>query len=115
MLAQTGEDTETLNKVEARIQAEFKGGLPPHLQPSARSLTYTPVSDQSRIFVCSKQEFMGFKDSAVQRILRDRIILCHGHTFDHEYRWDLESFGRLHDVDKKITVHGNISIAFASF
>lgn len=54
-------------------------------------------------------------DRTVQRILRDRIILCHGHKFDHEYRWDLESFSRVHDVDKKITVHGKIDMTLAPF
>lgn len=110
IFAQTGEDTQTLNIIEARIQAEFKDGLPPHLQPNARSLSYTPGSTQSGIFVCSKQEFKGMDDSTVQAILRDRIILSHGHSFDHQYQWDLPSFGRLYDVDKKITVHGKISM-----
>jgi hypothetical protein len=106
--AQTGDDTETLKKVESRIQAEFKNGLPPHLQPNARSLEYMPGTDQSRIFVASYPKFMKLRSREIQRILRERIILVHGCTLDFDYGWDLESFGRLYDVDRKTTVHGNV-------
>jgi hypothetical protein len=112
-IVQTEADTKTLNIIEARIQAEFKDGLPPHLQPDAQSLRYTPGSTQSGIFVCSSEELKAMDDSRVQGILRDRIILSYGHGFDQHYRWDLPSLGRLYDVDKKTTVHGKISVAFA--
>ena len=112
---QTGDDTETLTKVEARIQAKFKNGLPPHLLPNAKSLTYTPGSDQSRIFVASHSEFLNLHARDIQRILRDRLILVHGNPFDHKYGWDLESFGLVHDVDKKITVHGEIIVNITQF
>lgn len=101
----TGDDTVTLMKVEASIQANFKNGLPPHLQPDAKSMTYTP-GDQSRIFVASHSEFSSLHDRDIQRILRDRLILVHGNPLDYNYGWDLESFGRLHDVDSMTSVHG---------
>lgn len=112
ILSQTGDDTETLLKLEARIQAGFHDGLPPHLQPRAKSMTYTPGSDQSRIFVASHSDFSSLHPREVQRILRERLILVHGTPFDYQYGWDLESFGRLHDVDKKITVNGEIGLPF---
>jgi hypothetical protein len=112
ILSQTGDDTETLNKLEARIQAGFKDGVPPHLQSSAKSRTYTPGCNQSRIFVASHSEFSNLHPREVQRILRERLILVHNTPFDYQYGWDLESFGRLHDVDKKITVNGKIGLPF---
>ena len=72
----------TLKKVEALIEANFKDGLPPHLQPSAKKLTYMPGSDQSCIFVTSHSEFSSLHDQDVQRILRERLILVHGNPFD---------------------------------
>jgi hypothetical protein len=51
-------------------------------------------------------------DRDVQRILRDRIILVHGNPLDYSYGWDLGSFGRLYDVDKKIQILGEIRIPF---
>jgi hypothetical protein len=110
--SQTGADTETLKKVEARIQADFKNGLPRHLLPTARSMTYTPGSDQSRIFVSSQSEFSRLHARDVQRILRERLILVHGNVLDYNYEWDLESFARLHDVDKTVEVHGEIDVLF---
>lgn len=107
-IVKTGEDTETLRKVEARIQAEFKNGLPPHLQPNAKSMEYAPGADQSRIFVASHSEFTKLHARDIQRILRERIILVHGCPLDYDYQWDLESFGRLYDVDRKTTVHGKV-------
>lgn len=112
-IIKTGDDTETLRKVEALIQAEFKNGLPPHLQSNAKSMEYVPGSDQSRIFVASNSEFSSLHATDVQKILRDRLILVHGNSFDYNYGWDLESFGRLHDVDKKTTIHGEIENSFA--
>lgn len=112
ILSQTGDDTETLNKLEARIQAGFQDGLPPHLQSSAKSMTYTPGSNQSRIFVASHSEFSSLDPREVQQILRERLILVHDTPFDYQYGWDLQSFGRLHDVDKKITVNGEICLPF---
>ena len=112
-MSQTEADTKTLNIVETLIKAEFKDGLPPHLQQDARSLSYKPGSTQSRIFVCSEPELKAMDDSQIQAILRNRIILSHGHTFDYNYQWDLRSFGRLHDVDRKITVQGEIGSIFA--
>ena len=108
----TGDDTETLRKVEALIQADFKDNLPPHLQTNAKSMAYVPGSDQSRIFVASYSEFSRIHPRDVQKILRDRLILVHGNSFDYSYGWDLESFGQLHDVDKKITIQGEIMIPF---
>ena len=55
---------------------------------------------------------MYLHDQDVQRILRERLILVHGNTFDYNYGWDLKSFGRLHDVDKMMTVHGKVLIPF---
>lgn len=107
-IIQTGEDVDTLKKLEARILADFKDGLPPHLQPNAKNPKYEPGSGQSRIFVASHSEFSSLHAREIQRILRDRAILVHGNTFDYDYGWDLESFGRLYDVDKKAYVQGEI-------
>jgi hypothetical protein len=107
-IIKTGDDTETLRILEARIQAEFKKGLPPHLQPDAGNLAYVPGSDQSRIFVAPHSEFKSMDDRVIQRILRNRIILVHGVQQDYAYKWDLKSMGRVYDVDKKVTVHGGI-------
>lgn len=103
----------TLRLVEARIQAEFKNGLPPHLQPDAKSMSYVPGSDQSRIFVSSHSEFLSLSAGDVQKILRERLILVHGNPSDYDYGWNLESFGRLYDVDKKTTVHGEIGLSYS--
>ena len=101
---------EMLSKVEVLIQAEFQNGLPPHLWPNATSLERLPGTEQSRIFVSSHSDFKRLCARDIQRILRDRLILVHGNPLDYEYGWDLESFGRLHDVDGKITVHGENGI-----
>jgi hypothetical protein len=111
-IIQTGDDTKTLMKVEALIQASFKNGVPPHLQPNAKSIKYSPGSDQSRIFVALHSEFSNMRAMDVQSILRERIILVHGNPLDYSYGWDLESFGWLHDVDKKVSVQGNIGISY---
>jgi hypothetical protein len=110
-IIQTGDDTETLRKVEALIKATFKSGKPPHLQPNAKSMQYLPGSDQSRIFVASHLEFSSMGAIEIQSILRERIILVHGNPLDYSYGWDLESFGRLYDVDKKVSIQGKIGIA----
>ena len=47
----TDNDVQILSKIEARIQADFKDGFPPHLSENAKSLKYLPGSDQSQIFV----------------------------------------------------------------
>ena len=112
IIFKTGDDTETLRKVEASIQADFKNGLLPHLQPNAKTMEYLPGSDQSRIFVASHSEFSKLHARDVQRILRDRIILVHGNPLDYNYGWDLESFGRVYDVDMQTTVHGGIITLF---
>jgi len=69
-----------------------------------------PGTEQSRIFVSSHSDFKCLHATDVQRILRDRLILVHGNPLDYEYGWDLESFGRVYDVDRKITVHGENAI-----
>lgn len=105
-ITKTGDDTDTLRKVEARIRSGFQDGLPPHLLPNATSLEYVPGSAQSRIFVSSHKEFSGLQAADIQGILRQRLILVHGHPFDYNYGWDLPSFGRVYDVDKKVSVLG---------
>ena len=112
-ILQTGADTKTLEKVKAHIQAKFKDGLPPHLLPSAKNMTYIPRSDQSRIFVASNSEFLSLPAKDVQSILQKRVILVHGNTFDHNYVWDLESFGQLYDVNKKVMVQGETAVPSA--
>jgi hypothetical protein len=92
--------------VEACIQADFENGLPPHLQPNAKSMEYIPGTKQSRIFVASYLEFMQLSARDIQRIFRERLILVHGVPSDYDYKWDLESFGRLFDVDRQTTVQG---------
>lgn len=99
-----------MRKVEASIQADFKNGLPPHLQPDAKSMTYLPGSEQSRIFVTSHSEFSNLHARDIQGILRERLILVHGNPLNYNYGWDLESFGQVHDVDMKTTVHGGIGM-----
>jgi hypothetical protein len=71
-------------------------------------MSYVPGSDQSRIFVTSSSEFSSLNAREIQSVLRERLILVHGNPSDYKYGWDLESFGRVYDVDKKITVHGKI-------
>jgi hypothetical protein len=107
---QTGDDVETLRIVEASIQADFKNGLPPHLQPDAKSMSYEPGSAQSRIFVASHSEFSSLRDRDIQRILRHRLILVHGNPIVSNFGWDLESFGQVHDVDALTTIHGGIRV-----
>ena len=109
-IIKTGDDAETLRKLEHRMQAEYKDGLPPHLQPSARNTAYVPGSDQSRIFVTSHSEFNSLPDRDVQAILHQRLILVHGNPFDYNYGWDLASFGRLFDVEKETTIQGETRI-----
>jgi hypothetical protein len=75
-------------------------------------MTYSPGSDQSRIFVASHSEFTDLQDQDVQTILRERLILVHGTPLDYNYGWNLKSFGRLHDVDKEITINGEIVTPF---
>jgi hypothetical protein len=112
IINQTGDDTETLNILEGHIQAGFKDGLPPHLLPTARSVEYRPGSEQSAIFVSSSDDFSRLEDTAVQDILRRRVMLVHDNQFDYNYGWNLKSFARLYDVDKKISVLGENSIFF---
>ena len=100
--------------LEARIQADFKNGLPPHLQPNARNLEYIPGSEQSRIYVASHSEFSKLHAKDVQRILRHRLILVHGNPIDYDYGWDLESFGRIYDVDKTANVHGEFTRSYVN-
>ena len=108
IITKMGDDTETLRKVEALIQAEFKNGLPPHLQSNAKSHSYLSGSDQSQIFVASHSEFIKLHAKEVQRILHEHVILVHRQSFDYNYGWDLESISHLYDVDKKTTVHSEI-------
>jgi hypothetical protein len=103
-------DTETLQKVEAQIQANFQNGLPPHLLPQAKDITYTPGMDQSCIFVMSQSKFSTLCTRNAQSILRQQVILVHGNVFDQKYGWDLESFGQLYDVDKKVMVQGESAV-----
>lgn len=104
----------TLRKIEARIKADFKDGLPPHLQPNAKSKDYVPGADQSRIYVSSHSEFLNLHAKDIQTILRERLILVSGVPIDYNYGWDLDSMDRLHDVDKKTNVHGRAAIPFVN-
>ena len=88
----TGDDTETLRRLESLIQNEFINGLPPHLQPNAKSRMYIPGSNPSRIFVASHSKFSILEDREVQGILRERIVLVHNNPLDYDYKWDLKSF-----------------------
>jgi len=69
-------------------------------------MEYEPGSDQSRIFVASHSEFTGLRARDIQKILRNRLILVHGVPSDYDYGWNLDSFGRLYDVDMKTLVQG---------
>ena len=111
----TGEDAETLRKIESRIRADFLNGLPPHLQPNAKSMEYLPGSAQSRIFVSSHAEFSSLHPRDIQTILRQRLILVHGVPIDYNYSWDLESIDRLYDVDKTTNIHGSIIVPLVKF
>lgn len=75
-------------------------------------MTYEPGSNQSRIFVASHSEFSRLHARDIQKILRERVILVHGIAFDYQYGWDLESFAQLHDVDKKVSMLGEIGFPF---
>jgi hypothetical protein len=105
-MVKTGVDAETLQQLETRVREGFVDGLPPHLLSSARGLVYTPESNQSRFFVAPHQEYLKLTPQEILGVFRDRHILVHGHPFDHEYGWNLDSFGRLYDVDAITTVHG---------
>ena len=100
--------------LEARIQADFKDGLLPHLQSNARNLEYIPGSEQSRIYVASHSEFSKLHAKDVQRILRHCLILVHVNPIDYDYGWDLERFGRIYDVDKTANVHGEFTITYVN-
>ena len=39
-------------------------------------------------------------------------MLVHGNELDYNYGWNLKSFARLYDVDKKISLLGKKSIFF---
>jgi hypothetical protein len=67
----TGDDTNVLRKIEARIQADFKNSLPPHLQPNTQNKEYIPGSNQSRIYVTSHSEFSKLHARDVQGLLRE--------------------------------------------
>lgn len=105
-MLKTGVDAETLRRLEKRVQEGFVDGVPLHLLPSAGSLAYAAKSDQSRFFVTPHSEYMHLSPQTILNVLRHRHILVHGHPLDHQYGWNLESFARLYDVDKKTTVHG---------
>jgi hypothetical protein len=105
-ILQTGADTATLTNIEAQIQAKFQNGLLLHLLPSVKNVTYTPGPNQSQIFVTSHSNYLRLHTREIQNILHERLILVHGNVFDYAYRWNLESFGWLHDVDKTVDVHG---------
>jgi hypothetical protein len=105
-LLKTGIDAETLQRLERQVQEGFIDGVPPHLLPSARSLTYAANSNQSRFFVTPHSEYISLTPETILGVLRKRHIIVHGHPFDHQYGWNLDSFARLYDVDKMTTVHG---------
>jgi len=69
-------------------------------------MAYSPGSDQSRIFVSSSSEFSRLDPVDIQNVLRHRVILVHGLAFDFDYGWDLPSFARVYDIDRKISVLG---------
>jgi hypothetical protein len=50
----------------------------------------------------------------IQAILRERLMLVHGHPFEYEYGWNLPSLGRLFDVDKKVSVLGKSPYSFVN-
>jgi hypothetical protein len=75
-------------------------------------MDYLPGSNQSRIYVTSHSEFSKLHDRDIQRILRDRLILVHGNPIDYNPKWDLESFGRVYDVDRTTTVQGGMSVLY---
>jgi hypothetical protein len=102
----TGADAETLRRLESRVREQFVDGLPPHIWPSARSLTYSDHCNQSRFFVASHSEYLRLTPQQILGVFRDRNIIVHGHPFNHEYGWNLETFGRLYDIDKLTTVQG---------
>src|SRR5271156_774089 len=106
MLLQTGMDAQTLQKLESRVQEGFVDGLPPHLLPSARSLIYKSKTDQSRFFVSPHSEYSKLTAQEIQGVLRERHILVPGHPISFDYGWNLQSFGRLFDVDRTTTIHG---------
>jgi hypothetical protein len=88
------------------VQEGFIDGVPPHLLPNARSLTYTANSDQSRFFVAPHSDYINLSPQTILGVLRARHIIVHSHPLDHQYGWNLDSFARLYDVDKITTVHG---------
>lgn len=63
-------------------------------------------SDQSRFFVSPHSEYVTLTSEEILGVLRHRNIIVHGHPVTYDYGWDLNSFGRLYDVDKKTTIQG---------
>jgi hypothetical protein len=88
------------------VQEGFVDGVPPHLLPTARSLSYKAKSNQSRFFVASHSEYIDLTPQTILGVLRERHIIVNGHPFNEKYGWNLDSFARLYDVDKPTTVHG---------
>jgi hypothetical protein len=87
------------------VQEGFVDGVPPHLLPSAGSLRYTAKSDQSHFFVALHSKYINLSPQTILGVLCERHIV-HSHLFDHQYGWNLDSFGCLYDIDKLTTVHG---------
>lgn len=101
-----GIDAETLRRLETRVQEGFIDGVPPHLLPTAQSLMYEPDSHQSRFFTAPHSEYVKLSSDTIQGVFRQRHILIHGNTFNYEYGWNLESFGRLYDVEMRTSIQG---------
>ena len=95
-----------LQWLEKQVQEGLIDGVPPHLLPSTRSLTYVADSDQSCFFVAPHSEYINLTPQTVLGVLRKRHIIVHSHPFDHQYGWNLNSFACLHDIDKITMVHG---------
>ena len=101
-----GVDAEMLQWLEKQVQKGFIDGVPPHLLPSTRGLTYAAKFDQFRFFVALHSEYINLTPQTILGVLRKRHIIIHGHPFDHPYSWNLDSFAHLYDVHKIMTVHG---------
>ena len=107
-----GRSTSTWNQrtslqwLEKRVQEGFIDGVPPHLLPSTRGLTYAAKSDQSRFFIAPHLKYINLTPQTILGVLCERHIIIHGHPFDHPYGWNLDSFACLYDVDKIMMVHG---------
>ena len=99
-----GVDAKMLWWLEKQVREGFIDGVPPHLLPSTRSLTYADHSDQFHFFALHS-EYINWTPQTVPGVLPKRHIIVHSHPFDHQYGWNLDGFAHLYNINKIMTVY----------